>query len=54
VPKASSSSLIVIKTDSASEPDAVAAIDQVQTAYKILALDIVTANTDFAMNSSSG
>ncbi|KAK3177236.1 hypothetical protein OEA41_008565 [Lepraria neglecta] len=43
--KGPSSTLIVVKIDSASEPDIAAAIEQLQSAHKITALDVVIANT---------
>ena len=42
--KGPSSTLIVVKIDNASEPDVAVAIEQLQSAHKITALDIVIAN----------
>ena len=42
--KGLSSNLIVVKIDSASEPDVAAAIEQLQSTHKIIALDVIIAN----------
>ncbi|KIW15504.1 hypothetical protein PV08_05550 [Exophiala spinifera] len=44
LPKAPSSSLIVVKIDSSSETDAAAAVKQIQDEHKIASLDVVIAN----------
>lgn len=44
LPKAPSSSLIVVKIDSSSETDAAAAVKQLQDEHKITRLDVVIAN----------
>lgn len=44
LPRASTSSLIIVKISSTSETDAVAAVKELETLHKIKALDIVIAN----------
>jgi norsolorinic acid ketoreductase len=48
LPKASSSSVIVVKIDSASETDAVDAISELRSSHNISAIDVVIANAGIA------
>jgi norsolorinic acid ketoreductase len=48
LPKASSSSLIIVKIDNASETDAAAAVSELRTAHNLTSIDVVIANAGIA------